>query len=213
MNPPPPQRSLLWKSLACLCRIFTTLCFDFKTFGEERVPRSGGVLLVTNHQSFLDPILLGVRLLRPVSFFARHSLFENRYFGWLIRSVNAFPVHRGKPDIAAFRETIRRLRGGHVLNIFPEGTRAPDRDIGRLQKGIALIVRQAGVPVIPVVVTGSFEAWPRTRKLFRHHPIYMQFGHPLSVEGLENEQIVELIERTLKRMLQELRDQIRANSV
>jgi len=203
---PRPQRSLLWKTLQAFLRVFTSLWFDLKTYGVQRVPQTGGVLLVTNHQSFLDPILVGVRLLRPVSYMARHTLFETPLFGRLIRALHAFPVQRGKSDVAAFRQTIRRLQQGYVLNIFPEGTRSLDGQLQPMQKGIGLIVRQAGVPVIPVVIDGSFQAWPKNHKLFRPHPIVVQYGLPLRVESLKADQIVVLIESTLRQMIEELRE-------
>src|SRR5277367_4767043 len=103
------ERSLLWKSLQIIARIFTSLWFDLKVYGVENVPKTGPVLLIANHQSYLDPVLVAVRLDRPVSFFAKSELFENRFFGWLIRSLHAFPVKLGENDIGAVRMTLQRL--------------------------------------------------------------------------------------------------------
>ncbi|MGH7215247.1 MAG: lysophospholipid acyltransferase family protein, partial [Tepidisphaeraceae bacterium] len=95
------RRSLLWRVLQSLLRIVMTVGFDMKVYGRRHVPRTGGALLVANHQSFLDPILVASHLDRPVSFMARSGLFENRYFGALIRSLHAFPVVQGKGDKSA----------------------------------------------------------------------------------------------------------------
>src|ERR1700688_1742001 len=98
------QRSLIWKYFQIIARIGTTLMFDLKTYGRENVPKDGGVLLVANHQSYLDPGLVAVHLYRPVSFLAKSELFENPYFGWFIRKLHAFPVRQGDGDVGAVKE-------------------------------------------------------------------------------------------------------------
>jgi 1-acyl-sn-glycerol-3-phosphate acyltransferase len=201
----PSTRSLTWKAAQALCRVLTTLMFDLKAYGVENVPTRGGVLLVSNHQSYLDPILLGVPIKRPMSYLAKSELFENRYFGGLIRGLNAFPVRQGAGDVGAVKETIKRLEQGHLLNIFVEGTRTDDGQIGKVEPGAALVVRRAGVPVVPVVIDGSFEAWPRDKKLFHAHPIRVMYGPPLDVANLKAAAITQLIDRTLREMFAELR--------
>jgi len=196
---------LLWDSLQIFCRIITTLMFDLHVFGKHNIPTSGGVLLVSNHQSNLDPVLLAVQLRRKVSYFAKVELFQNRFFGWLIRELNAFPVRRGEGDIGAVREAIRRLKEGRMLTLFPEGTRTRDGHIGPIQPGISMIVRRAGVPVVPAVIDGAYRAWPRGQKLPRAWPIRVMFGRPLDVENLRPVQIVDLISTTLRSLLAELR--------
>src|SRR6476646_1280256 len=142
------RRSLPWRYLQMLARVLTTLHFDLKVYGLHNLPRAGGVLIVSNHQSNLDPVLLAVRLDRPLNYIAKSELFENRFGGWLLRSVlNAFPVRQGAGDVGAVRETLRRLQEGHALNIYPEGGRTEDGRIAPLEKGVALIVDRAKVPV------------------------------------------------------------------
>lgn len=197
--------SLLWCVGRGICRVFTTLWFDLKVYNRRHVPARGGVLLAANHQSFLDPMLVSVALRRPVSFFARSSLFTNPFFGGLIRRLHAFPVQQGKGDRAAVQQAIDRLKEGCVLNLYPEGSRTEDGEIGPIQSGIALIARRAGVPIVPVVVEGSYQAWPKGQKLFRPHPIKVMYGPPLKIDNLKSDQIVELIGTTLRTMLTELR--------
>ena len=204
------DRSLLWKGLQAICRIVTTLEFDLKAYGLENVPRTGGCLLVANHQSYLDPVLVAVRLYRPVSFFAKSELFENPFFGWLIRSLHAFPVRQGEGDVGAVRETIRRLHEGHILNLYPEGSRTDDGEIAPIQKGIALILRKVEVPVVPVAIDGSYESWPKSHKLFRPYPIRVMYGPPMELKGLKGDAIVQAIGTTLKAMLAELREMRKA---
>jgi len=199
------ERSLLWKSLQIIARIFTSLWFDLKVYGVENVPKTGPVLLIANHQSYLDPVLVAVRLDRPVSFFAKSELFENRFFGWLIRSLHAFPVKLGENDIGAVRMTLQRLEEGNILNLYPEGSRTFDGHIGSIQRGIALILRKAEVPVVPVIIDGSFGAWPRTKKLFQPHPIRVMYGKPMAVAGMKSDQLLQTVDTTLRSMLEELR--------
>jgi 1-acyl-sn-glycerol-3-phosphate acyltransferase len=199
------ERSFVWKSLQVIARIGTTLLFDLKTYGLENVPETGGVLLVANHQSYLDPVVVAVRLHRPVSYFAKSELFENPFLGGLIRTLHAFPVRQGEGDIGAVRETIRRLHEGHVLNIYPEGSRTEDGEIAPLEKGVALVIRKAGVPVVPIAIEGSFAAWPKQRKVFRAHPIRVIYGKPMDLSKLKADAILHEIDGALRSLQAQLR--------
>lgn len=193
-----------WKFGQAICRPYTSVMFDLKVYGREHVPKTGGVLIVSNHQSYLDPVLLGVQIERPMSYLAKSELFIPG-FGALIRALNAYPVRQGEGDVGAMRETIRRLQEGHMLNIFPEGTRTLTGEIEALQPGVALVIRRANVPVIPAVIDGSFKAWRKGHIFPQRTPIRVQFRPRLEVENLKAAKIVELIEQTLHRMLRELR--------
>jgi 1-acyl-sn-glycerol-3-phosphate acyltransferase len=201
----PTHTTWLWRAGRFLCRVFSWLWFDLKTYGKENVPDEGGVLLIANHQSYLDPILVAVHLRRPVSFFAKSELFENRYFGWLIRNLHAFPVKQGAADVGAVKEAVARLKEGHVLNIYPEGSRSDDGELLPIQPGVALIVRKAGVPIVPVIIDGSFDAWPRTQKLPHPHRIKVLYGPPLQIDGLKGEAIVRLIDETFRKMFADVK--------
>jgi 1-acyl-sn-glycerol-3-phosphate acyltransferase len=189
-----------------VARIVTTLLFDLKVRGRHHVPSGGGVLIVSNHQGNLDPVLLGVRLDRPLNYIAKSELFDGRWAVRLLRAVNAFPVRQGSGDVAAVKETIRRLQAGHLVNIYPEGQRTFDGEIGPLQPGVALIIRRAGVPVVPAAICGSYKAWPIHRRFFRAFPIRVEFGPPLDLNGLDADQVMATLDRTLRRMVDELRD-------
>jgi 1-acyl-sn-glycerol-3-phosphate acyltransferase len=199
------ERSLLWKSLQILARFLTTNLFDLKVYGIENVPETGGVLLVANHQSYLDPVLVAVRLRRAVSFMAKSELFENPLLGWLIRSLHAYPVRKGEGDIGAIRQAIQRLNDGYALNVYPEGTRTLDGNIAPLEKGIALILRKVDVPVIPVAIEGSFGAWPKGEKIFHPHPIRVNYGKPLYFKGLPAKEILDTLHFNLVSLHEELK--------
>src|SRR3954470_7134637 len=175
------RKTWLYKLGQSFFRIACLTGFDLKTYGVHNVPRRGGVLIVANHQSFLDPIMLAVNIPRAVSFLAKSELFENKYFGRLIRGVNAFPVRQGEGDVGAVRETIKRLQEGHVLIMFPEGGRCEDGKVAPMEKGVGLIARRAGpeVKVVPAAIDGPFAAWPKHQKLPRLHPVRVKYGPAL----------------------------------
>lgn len=201
-------QGLLWSMSKSICRVLTTLLFDYRVFGLENIPRHGGVLLCCNHQSFLDPILIGVRVRRAVNFIAKVELFRNRFFGWFLGQMHVFAVRRGEGDVGAVKEAIRRLQEGRILVMFPEGTRSTDGRIAPIQPGIGMLVRRAATAVVPAVVDGAFEAWPRSSKLFRPGRIRAMYGPPLKVDGLKGREIVELLQTTLERMQRELKERV-----
>jgi 1-acyl-sn-glycerol-3-phosphate acyltransferase len=209
----PHTPGVFWEISRMFCRPFCVFLFDLKVYGRHHVPNTGGVLIVSNHQSYLDPVLVGVYLRRPMSFLAKSELFSgNRFFAWLIRRLRAFPVKQGAGDVGAVREMVRRLKEGHVLNLYPEGSRTETGEIAPIEAGAALVIRRAGVPVVPVAIDGSFDAWPKGRKRFRPYPIRVLYGPPMQIEGMKAAEITEVIDRTLHRMLEELRGMRRGGS-
>jgi 1-acyl-sn-glycerol-3-phosphate acyltransferase len=136
----------LYKFCRGICRIVTSVMCDLKVYGLEHIPDEGGALIISNHESYLDPAVVGVQVRRPFSFMAKSELFEAPVFGRLISALGAFPVRQGKGDRAAIEETIRQLQTGRLLTIFPEGSRTEDGELLPIQKGVALIVKRAKVP-------------------------------------------------------------------
>ena len=200
------KTTVLYKAARAFCRIMTTVLFDLKVYGAHHVPDKGGVLLVSNHQSYLDPVLLGVRIRRPLSYMAKSELFKNPAFGWLIRLLGAFPIKQGGSVVGAVKESIARLHEGHALNIFPEGSRTETGKLMPLERGVALVIRKAKVPVVPVVIDGAFDAWPCSRKMFRPARIRMIYGKPLDMSSMDRDQILQTIDGAFRSMLAQLRD-------
>ena len=201
----PNRAPVIWKLAQLLVRVWTSVFFDLKVYGLKNVPRAGGVLTVCNHQSLLDPILLGARFPRPMSYMAKSELFKHKAFAGLIRSLGAFPVRQGAGDVGAIKETVGRLQEGRVLNIFPEGGRTEDGEIGPMLSGVALVARRAGVPIVPAAIDGSYQAWPKGKRFWHRHPIRLVFGPPLDVSGMKGEQIVRLIDHSIRSLFERLR--------
>ncbi|MCX5672576.1 MAG: lysophospholipid acyltransferase family protein [Planctomycetota bacterium] len=172
-------RSAWYAACQQVARVLFVTLFGVRVYHAERLPREGGVLVVSNHQSYLDPILVAVGMPRPFQPMARESLFRVAPFRWLIRSLYAFPVRRGTADFGAVREALRRLRAGAVVLMFPEGTRTRDGSIEPLQGGPVTVALRGGVPIVPMVIDGAFEAWPRTQMLPWPHRVRVACGTPV----------------------------------
>ncbi|MCS7224714.1 MAG: 1-acyl-sn-glycerol-3-phosphate acyltransferase [Armatimonadetes bacterium] len=147
--------------------------------GAEKMPKNGGLMVICNHPSYLDPILLGAWLPRPLSFVAKRPLFKIpfvRTFLWLTESI---PVEQDAPDRRALRLSIAKLKSGGVLAIFPEGTRSDHGRIRPGQLGPALIAIESQVPILPCGLAGVYQAWSLESPLPRPAPIALVVGEPL----------------------------------
>lgn len=195
---------LWYRFCRLVCQAAFLLVFRGRVFGTRRVPRTGGVLLVCNHQSFLDPVLATLALPRECHYLARDSLFTHPLLRRLIRSLNAFPIRRGSADVGGVKEALRRLRRGALIATFPEGTRTFDGRIGPMQAGVVLLARRANVPIVPTLIVGAYEAWPRQRRLPRPRPVIVAYGEPLwphQMRTLSDEACVALVRRRLLAMM------------
>lgn len=164
-----------------------TVLYRFRSYRAHRLPATGAVLLVANHQSYLDPPAIGAGVNhRHLDYIARLGLFEGRFLAWLLRQFNALPIREHGGDAGAIKEILRRLESGRAVLIFPEGTRTEDGAMNEFKRGIAVLVKRSMCPVIPVAVEGCFDAWPRHRRWprLRGQRIAVSFGHPIDHESL-----------------------------
>ncbi|MHC4430361.1 MAG: lysophospholipid acyltransferase family protein [Planctomycetota bacterium] len=186
-----------------LCRLFCLLFFRVRTYGRENIPAKGPFVLISNHQSYLDPMLCGGPITRRVSFLARESLFTHWLFGRMIASVGAIPLKLGEADISAMRKVIDVLKRGRGACLFPEGTRTYDGRIVPLKSGFGLLCRRGKAPVVPVVIDGAFECWPRHQKLFSGGSIVVCYGTAISAEQVKemgDTKLAEVLTGILRQM-------------
>ena len=189
-------------------RVLFPLFWKLRVFNRHYEPSEGGAVYISNHQSFLDPMLMSLALRRPMNYMARHTLFRKAAFRHLIGALNAFPVHRGATDVAAMKEAMRRVKAGHQLVLFAEGTRTLDGRIGKLLPGVALLARRAAKWTVPVAIDGAFEAWPRSQALPSMGNVVVQYGRPLSqreVRSVKPKIFVARVRDTLIELQSEIR--------
>ena len=184
------------------CRVLMVLLYRYRFSGLEHLPTQGGALLLANHQSFLDPVLLGVPTLRRIHYLARVTLYRSRLFRLLTAPLDAVPLDRKKHLLSGLREAISRLQGGELLGIFPEGQRTWDGRLLPLQPGFLLLARRAGVPLVPVGIAGAYEAWPRWRKWPGLGRIWVHYGEPIPAEQVAAMNDQELLNEVARRIAQ-----------
>jgi 1-acyl-sn-glycerol-3-phosphate acyltransferase len=170
------------------------------TEGLDNVPESGPAILASNHLSFLDSIFMPLIVPRRVTFLAKSDYFtEKGVKGWLKKvfftGVGQVPIDRsgGQASEAALLTGISILNEGKLLGIYPEGTRSPDGRLYRGKIGVARMALEAGVPVIPVAMIGTFEVQPQGKVMPRVKRVGMRFGEPLDFgryTGLEDDRFV-----------------------
>ena len=190
-------------------RLMYATYFRWRVFNPERVPQTGGVILASNHASFLDPPLVGSGLNRGINYLARESLFRFPGVGALLRSWNAVPVDRDGGGAAGLKAILDRLLAGGGIILFPEGTRTQDGKLQPARSGIGLTVIKSDAPVVPVRVFGTFEAYGRHLKFPRPHRVIVKYGQPLDFEKLRVEARV-CAKAQLKEIYQQVADEIMA---
>jgi 1-acyl-sn-glycerol-3-phosphate acyltransferase len=199
------QRSLpkrLWYNfLRVFFRLIGVAFFRIRVFDRECIPKSGGALVVSNHQSHLDPILVGLSCDRRLNIVARDTLFGFPPFRWLINSLDAIPIDREGTGLGGLKESLRRLKAGEMLLIFPEGTRTPDGDVGQLKPGFLALARRSKVPLLPVAIDGAFDSWPKRNLLPGLAVIHIRYAQPLSpdeVSQLNDASLLAEVDRRIR---------------
>ena len=191
-----------------LCRFFCMSFLRIRTYGRENVPKDGAFLLLSNHQSYYDPMLCGIVHKRRVTFMARDSLFANPIWGRILRSVNALPVKRDSADVSVMKAVIKRLKKGECVCMFPEATRSPDGKIKEVKPGFGLLSRRGNAPIVPVVIDGAYESWPRDKKFPGPGTVTVSFGKgfsPDEIKKLGDKEFAKILTEKLRSMQHQIR--------
>lgn len=210
-NPGMPFKDVLWYALVRRCIwMFAVPVWRFKAIGVEHMPREGGLIIVANHQSHLDPPIISL-LPRHMFFLARKSLFEGSpFFAWWIRKLNAIPLDQDRGDTAAMKTAITHLNQGRVVLLFAEGARTMDGAMNQFKPGAALLIRRARVPVMPLAIEGAHDVWARgTRRPRFSGIIRIKAGPIIMPQEFESLGTAEGLERVRSRV-EDLRQQLRA---
>ncbi len=193
----------------CFFRLMYAVYFRWRIFNPERVPLKGGVILASNHASFLDPPLVGCGLKRGINFLARESLFRKPGIGWLLRTWNCVPVDRDGGGARGLKAILDRLLKGGVIILFPEGTRTKDGKLQPARSGIGLTVIKSDAPVVPVRTFGTFECYNRKWKFHMPKHLSVKYGRPMLFEKLRAEAKI-CDKQRLKEIYQQVADEVMA---
>ncbi len=171
---------MLYRFLQIVFRLLFYTVFRTRVYGRENIPKEGAVILAANHASNIDPPLMASLIKRPVSYMAKIELFENPIFGAAIRRCHAFPVKRGASDRGAIKAAVTVLKEGHMLGLFPEGTRSKTGELQKAEAGIALIASMTGAPIVPVAILNSHRIFANGGLLPQ---LRIMYGAPISFQG------------------------------
>ncbi|MBF0330684.1 MAG: 1-acyl-sn-glycerol-3-phosphate acyltransferase [Candidatus Omnitrophica bacterium] len=169
-------RSIYYWLATGLASVVSLVFYPCQVIGRGNVPRQGGFILASNHESNIDPMLLPVVCPRQMRFMAKDSLFSNPVLGAIIRTGGGFPVKRGRPDRGAMEEFLRQLSLGFPVLIFPQGTRGGERP----QAGVGFLAVKSGKPVLPVYIEGTDKVLAKGKALPQRHPVKVVFGTPIT---------------------------------
>lgn len=165
-----------------LCFVLVRIYFDRRVYGVENIPAKGPFIFASNHDSYLDPVLLGtsVKCSRWFNYLAKKELFSTRLKEWYFRQIHALPLDREDGDLAAIKMVLRLLRSGRPLILFPEGTRSRGKGLQPAKPGLGFIVSKAMIPVVPAYIEGSYEAMPEgVSSIKKRSAINIFIGKPL----------------------------------
>jgi 1-acyl-sn-glycerol-3-phosphate acyltransferase len=176
--------------------------------GIENLPESGGLIITSNHVSYLDPAVLVASLNRKIYFIAKKEVFKNTFISFLLKNMNAFSVDRDNVDMFAFKKAMNILREEKVLGIFPEGTRSSNGELQELKMGALKIAMKTGVPILPVGINGTHKIYPRGIKfpiLFKHKIIVkygtlQHFNKLKSKDKIYQKQELNLLSKKIKEL-------------
>ncbi|MCV9888328.1 lysophospholipid acyltransferase family protein [Metabacillus halosaccharovorans] len=172
--------------------------FRIKVEGLEHFPKEGGVLLCTNHISNFDPPVVGVTAPRKVLFMAKAELFKVPVLKQLLTNFGTFPVKRGGGDREAIRAGLKVLKEGHVLGLFPEGTRSKDGKLGKGQAGAGFFALRSTAAVVPCAIIGPYKSF---------HTLRVVYGKPINMEEFREkkinaEEMTSIIMEEINKLLQ-----------
>lgn len=163
-------------------RIVWNLVYRIRIAGREHIPEEGSALVVANHQSHFDPPCIGSSISRQSNFLAKKSLFDNKIFGAMLRALGSVPIDQEGSPLSGIKETLRRLKRGGIVLLFPEGSRTPDGQIKEFMPGFTTLAVRSKSPIIPAAIAGAYECFPCGKKFPGFGRLAVVFGEPIPAE-------------------------------
>lgn len=193
-----PPRPLLhrafYRTVQCVTLFLFRIYFGYQFRHVDRLPSTGGALICPNHFSNLDPMAIGCIARRRVNFLAKKSLLEHWLLGRILIRLDCIPIDRESSGISGMKETLRKLKKGESVVMFPEGGRSEDGNLQPVLTGFTALVKRVKVPVIPIGIHGTFEAWPPGASKPKSHPLRVVVGEPIAYSEMENMSEQEMAE-------------------
>lgn len=193
-------QKVFYRGVRLASQYASVMIFNLRVYDRHLIPGPGPALILSTHQSHFDPVLVGVTFNERLNYLARRTLFKNRLFGAAISLLDAIELDRDRSGLAGLKETMKRLKRGEKVLIFPEGTRSADGKLAALKPGFLSVAKRSRAPMIPMAITGAFEALPRGSKIPLRHPLRVAVGAPIlptEIEGLDEEAILQLVRTRL----------------
>lgn len=185
--------------------VFVRLPFRVRMHHRERVPRTGGVVMVANHSSNADGLLLYGMVPRTAVFLIKYELFRGP-LGWFLRRIGQLPVRRGEVDRTPLMAAVKILRAGGLVGVFPEGTRANGGRVESAQHGAAWLARTAGAQLVPVACRGTRRPDGARRRFLPE--VDVLFGHPVTLPDTKGRQGLDAATEQVRTELLELLAQL-----
>jgi len=183
--------------------IIFKLFFRLKVTGQENIPQDGSFIIVANHSSLLDPVILGISIKPKIIFVAAAYLFKISWLSYLLRKANSIPV-QGENDISSLKRALKILQRGGVLGIFPEGGVDRQKDDLPIKAGAAYLATKVGVPIVPIKIKGADKALPRGEKFIRSlNKIEVEIKRPIYCSRHTNKN-KEIIKRVVESYIKEI---------
>lgn len=194
----------LYELAYLICFPLYRALWSLRVRGTSNVPATGPVLILANHQSYLDPLGVGVAVRRHMGFMAKQPLFEKKALAWIIRRLGAVPVDNEGTGIDGIKSVIRMLDRGRAVLVFPEGERTMGGQMQRFEPGITTLIRKKKPKVLTLGIAGAHAAWPKKGKLKFSFPLCSPneaamaicIGKPISgdfLAGMEREEMLRFL--------------------
>ena len=182
-------------------RISLMLFYRIRVHELKNYPDHDGLLVCSNHQSFLDPLILGVVCPRPVNYLGRKSLFKFPPLAWFLHWNDTIAIDREATGIGGMKETLRRIKRGESVVMFPEGTRTENGELNAMMPGFCAVAKRAKATLMPIGFDGAYQAYPRDRKLPKPGRIHVVMGQPISFDeyvSLTDQETTDLLESRIR---------------
>jgi 1-acyl-sn-glycerol-3-phosphate acyltransferase len=204
------QKRLFYYLIRTPINLFFMIFYGVRFYGRNNMPEEGGVVVISNHQSHFDPPLIAAGLRRRLNFLARKSLFRFKPFAQLIDLLDAIPLDKEGIGFEGIKESLKRLRGGEMVLVFPEGERTWDGEIAPFLQGSLVLAQRSKTTILPIALNGCYDAWSRTKKFpCLWGKIRVIYGKPIpytEFKDLNEEELRQLLETKITELFQILKN-------